>query len=172
MKPYRVALIQQQTRVIVEPKERNEIIDENLDRIFELLDWTALRLGDVKLAVFSEYSIIGQYRPRSVDEWLALAETIPGDVTDQIGRKAKERGCYIVGNLYERDDDWPGRLFNTSFIVDPDGKSSSSTGRTTAPTTSTPRTPAPATSIPSTPSVTARTPCSRWRTPISAGWGA
>ena len=122
MKPYRVALIQQQTRVIVEPKERNEIIDENLDRIFELLDWTALRLGDVKLAVFSEYSIIGQYRPRSVDEWLALAETIPGDVTDQIGRKAKERGCYIVGNLYERDDDWPGRLFNTSFIVDPDGQ--------------------------------------------------
>ena len=122
MKPYRVALIQQQTRVIVEPKERNEIIDENLDRIFELLDWTALRLGDVKLAVFSEYSIIGQYRPRSVDEWLALAETIPGDVTDQIGRKAKERGCYIVGNLYERDDDWPGRLFNTSFIVDPDGE--------------------------------------------------
>ena len=122
MKPYRVALIQQQTRVIVEPKERNEIIDENLGRIFELLDWTALRLGDVKLAVFSEYGIIGQYRPRSVDEWLALAETIPGDVTDQIGRKAKERGCYIVGNLYERDDDWPGRLFNTSFIIDPDGQ--------------------------------------------------
>ena len=35
---------------------------------------------------------------------------------------SKERGCYIVGNLYERDDDWPGRLFNTSFIVDPDGQ--------------------------------------------------
>jgi len=89
MKPYRVALIQQQTRVIVEPRERNAIIDENLGRIFELLDWTALRLGDVKLAVFSEYGIIGQYRPRSVDEWLALAETIPGDVTEQIGRKAR-----------------------------------------------------------------------------------
>jgi len=36
MKPYRVALIQQQTRVIVDPKQRNEIIDENLSRIFEL----------------------------------------------------------------------------------------------------------------------------------------
>lgn len=28
MEPYRVALIQQQTRVIVEPKQRNRIVDE------------------------------------------------------------------------------------------------------------------------------------------------
>ncbi len=122
MKPYRVALIQQQTRVIVDTKQRNEIVRENLDRIFELLDWTFLRLGEVKLALFSEYGIIGQYRPRSVDEWLELAETIPGEVTEEIGKKARERGCYIAGNLYERDPEWPGRLFNTSFIVSPEGK--------------------------------------------------
>jgi predicted amidohydrolase len=122
MKPYRVALIQQQTRVIVNPNDRNEIIRENLNRVFELLDWTFLRLGGVKLAAFSEYGIIGQYRPRTVDDWLKLAETIPGEVTERIGKKAQEKGCYIAGNLYERDDDWPGRLFNTSFIVSPEGK--------------------------------------------------
>jgi predicted amidohydrolase len=122
MRPYRVALIQQQTRVIVDPKQRNEIVKENLDRILELLDWTFLRLGGVKLAVFSEYSIIGQYRPRTVDEWLSLAETIPGEVTEKVGKKAKERGCFICGNVYERDDEWHGRLFNTSFIVSPEGK--------------------------------------------------
>ncbi|MBI4524969.1 MAG: hypothetical protein HY695_14295 [Deltaproteobacteria bacterium] len=122
MKPYRVALIQQQTRVIVDPRQRNEIVQENLDRIFELLDWTFLRLGGVRLAAFSEYGIIGQYRPRSVDEWLELAETIPGEVTEEIGKKARERGCYIAGNLYERDSEWPGRLFNTSFIVSPDSQ--------------------------------------------------
>lgn len=122
MKPYRIALIQQQTQVIVDPKLRNQIIDENLTRIFELLDWTFLRLGAVRLAAFSEYGLIGQYRPRSVDEWLELAETIPGEVTERIGRKAKERGCYIVGNLYERNDEWSGRLFNTSFIVSPEGR--------------------------------------------------
>lgn len=91
MKPYRVALIQQQTRIIVDPEKRDEIIRENLDRIFELLDWTFLRLGGVKLAAFSEYGIIGQYRPRSVAQWLALAETIPGEVTERIGQKARER---------------------------------------------------------------------------------
>jgi predicted amidohydrolase len=122
MKPYRVALIQQQTRVIVDPTTREQVLHENLSRIFELLDWTFLRLGAVKLAAFSEYGLIGQYRPRSVDQWLELAETIPGEVTERIGMKARERGCYIAGNLYERDDAWPGRLFNTSFIVSPEGK--------------------------------------------------
>jgi len=122
MKPYGVALIQQQTRVIVDPKQRDEIVHANLERIFELIDWTVLRLGNVKLVTFSEYGIIGQYRPRSVEEWLSLAETIPGEVTERIGKKARERSCHIAGNLYERDDDWPGRLFNTSFIVSPEGK--------------------------------------------------
>jgi len=122
MKPYRVALIQQETRVIVDPRQRDEIVDANLSRVFELIDWTFLRLGGVKLAMFSEYGIIGQYRPRSVDEWLALAETIPGPLTERIGKKAKSLGMYISGNLFERDPDWPGRLFNTSFIVSPEGK--------------------------------------------------
>ncbi|MFQ5850327.1 MAG: nitrilase-related carbon-nitrogen hydrolase [Candidatus Binatia bacterium] len=29
-------------------------------------------------------------------------------------------GANLSGNLYERDKDWPGRLFNTSFIVSPE----------------------------------------------------
>jgi predicted amidohydrolase len=122
MKPYRIALIQQETRVIVDPKQRDEIVNANLERIFELIDWTFLRLGGVKLAMFSEYGVIAQYRPRSVDEWLAIAETIPGDLTDKIGAKARSLGMYISGNVFERDPDWPGRLFNTSFIVSPEGK--------------------------------------------------
>src|SRR3974390_630577 len=117
MRPYRVALIQQETRVIVETRDREEIVNANLNRIFELLDWSALRLGKVSLAVYSEYGVIGQYRPRSVDEWLGIAETIPGEVTERIGAKARNLGCHIAGNLFERDPAWPERLFNSSFIV-------------------------------------------------------
>lgn len=120
--PYRVALIQQQTEVITDVRKRDDVIDRNISRILELLDFTYSRLGSVKLATISEYSIIGQYRPRSVAEWLEIAETIPGPVTDRLGKKAKALGCFIAGNVFERDDAWPGRYFNTSFIVDPDGK--------------------------------------------------
>ena len=122
MKPYRVALVQQETRVIVDKRQRDDVIESNLARVLELIDWTVLRLGDVKLAMFSEYGIIGQFRPRSVEEWLEIAETIPGDVTEKIGAKAKSLGMFISGNLFERDPDWPGRLFNSSFIVSPEGK--------------------------------------------------
>lgn len=122
IKPYKAALIQQETQVIVDPKDRDQIIEKNLDRIFELLHWTFNRVGEVRLAAFSEYGIIGQYRPRDVDEWIELAETIPGPVTDRIADKARELGCFIVGNLYERDAAWPGRLWNTNFIIDPQGE--------------------------------------------------
>lgn len=122
MKPYRVGLIQQETQVIVDPKDREAVIDKNLSRIFELLEWTVLRLGEVRLAAVSEYSVIGQYRPRTLEQWIELAETIPGPVTERMGEQARRFGCYLAGNLYERDPKWPGRLFNTSFIVDPNGE--------------------------------------------------
>jgi len=122
VKPYKVALIQQETKVIVDPKQRDSIIEQNLDRIFELLNWTYNRVGEVRLTAFSEYGVIGQYRPRSVDEWIELAETIPGPVTDRIAAEARRLGCYIMGNLYERDETWPGRLWNTNFIVNDEGE--------------------------------------------------
>jgi predicted amidohydrolase len=122
VKPYKVALIQQETKVIVDPKQRDSIIEQNLDRIFELLNWTYNRVGEVRLAAFSEYGVIGQYRPRSVDEWIEIAETIPGPVTDRIAAEARRLGCYIMGNLYERDETWPGRLWNTNFIIDDEGE--------------------------------------------------
>jgi hypothetical protein len=67
VQPYKVALIQQETKVIVNPADRDSIIEQNLDRIFELVQWTFNRVGEVRLAAFSEYGIIGQYRPWSVD---------------------------------------------------------------------------------------------------------
>jgi predicted amidohydrolase len=123
MRPYKVALIQQETHVISDADipRAEEIKNKNLSRIFELADFATARLGKISLACYSEYGVIAQYRPRSVDTWLEIAETIPGPLTERIGKKAKELGCFFSGNAFERDPLWPGRLFNTSFIVDPDG---------------------------------------------------
>ncbi|HJR61950.1 MAG TPA: nitrilase-related carbon-nitrogen hydrolase [Vicinamibacterales bacterium] len=49
---------------------------------------------------------------------LTLAETIPGPVTDQFSRKARELGVVVVLNLYERDGD---RAFDASPVIDADG---------------------------------------------------
>lgn len=49
---------------------------------------------------------------------LALAETIPGPVSEQFARKARELGVVVILNLYERDGD---RAYDASPVIDADG---------------------------------------------------
>jgi N-carbamoylputrescine amidase len=56
-------------------------------------------------------------RPASGDP-LVLAEPIPGPITDQFTRKARELGVVVVLNLYERDGD---RAYDASPVIDADG---------------------------------------------------
>lgn len=49
----------------------------------------------------------------------ALAETVPGPITEQLAAKAKAHGVVIVFNLYEVDA--KGRLFDSSPVIDADG---------------------------------------------------
>lgn len=55
---------------------------------------------------------------RATGDPLALAETIPGPVTDQFSRKARELGVVVILNLYERDGE---RAFDASPVIDADG---------------------------------------------------
>ena len=56
-------------------------------------------------------------RPAGVDP-LALAETVPGPITDLFSKKARELGIVVVLNLFERDGD---RAFDCSPVIDADG---------------------------------------------------
>jgi predicted amidohydrolase len=56
-------------------------------------------------------------RPAGSDP-LALAETVPGPITDLFARKAREFGVVVVLNLYERDG---ARAFDCSPVLDADG---------------------------------------------------
>lgn len=47
-----------------------------------------------------------------------LAETVPGPLTDQFSRKARELSVVTVLNLYERDG---GRAYDCSPVIDADG---------------------------------------------------
>ena len=56
-------------------------------------------------------------RPAGGDP-LALAETVPGPITDLFSRKARDLGVVVVLNLYERDGD---RAYDCSPVIDADG---------------------------------------------------
>jgi N-carbamoylputrescine amidase len=52
------------------------------------------------------------------EDHLALAETIPGPITDVFCRKARELGVVVILNLYERSGN---RAFDASPVIDADG---------------------------------------------------
>jgi len=52
-----------------------------------------------------------------------MALEFPGPETEALGRKARELNVYLAGNAYViRDEDFPDRYFNKSFLIDPKGE--------------------------------------------------
>src|SRR4029453_11064416 len=55
--------------------------------------------------------------------WIDKAcDTIPGRATAPLQALAAHNRIYIAGNLFERDPRWPGRFFNSCFLIDPRGE--------------------------------------------------
>jgi predicted amidohydrolase len=52
------------------------------------------------------------------ERWALVADTIPGAVTNKLGKMARENGFYLIVGLPERDKD---RIFNSAVLIDPQG---------------------------------------------------
>src|SRR5438128_1587692 len=76
----------------------------------------------VRLVVFPEFGHAAPIYP-TVEELLDhLAVPIPNEHTDRYGLKAREHGVYIqTASFLERDDRYPGHVFNTTCLIGPDG---------------------------------------------------
>jgi len=122
MYPYDVALIQSPCHVVRRLDERDELIKKNIQRINELAGFAANRVGEIKLAVTGEYSLFGQFRPRSLEEWIAMALPIPNLATDLLAEAAVKLQIYLTGHFLERHPEFPGRYFNSTVLIDPRGK--------------------------------------------------
>jgi predicted amidohydrolase len=76
----------------------------------------------VRLLAFPEF---GHAAPiyATVDELLdRLAVPIPNEHTERYHAKARDHGVYIqTATFLERDDHYPGHLFNTTCLIGPDG---------------------------------------------------
>jgi predicted amidohydrolase len=76
----------------------------------------------VRLLAFPEFAHAAPVYP-TADELLdRLAVPIPNDHTDRYCRKAREHNAFIqTGTFLERDDRFPGHVFNTTCLIGPDG---------------------------------------------------
>jgi predicted amidohydrolase len=106
------------------PRSRADI-PRQVDRMLAMIDYAVLGyapFGPVRLLAFPEF---GHAAPiyETVEELLdRLAVPVPNEHTDRYRQKARQHGVYIqTASFLERDDRWPGHVFNTTCLVGPDG---------------------------------------------------
>lgn len=80
----------------------------------------------VKLMVLPEgtfQSMLVGFKGGDRKQEAAMAIDLPGPETDALGRKARELNVYVAANAYVvRDEAFPDRYFNKSFIIAPSGE--------------------------------------------------
>jgi len=76
----------------------------------------------VKLVVFPEFAHAAPVYPTARELLAKLAIPVPNEHTERYAEKAKEYGIYVqTGTFIERDDRYPGVVFNTTCLIGPEG---------------------------------------------------
>ncbi len=76
----------------------------------------------VRLVAFPEFGHSAPIYPTVEELYDRLAVPIPNEHTDRYRDKARERGVWIqTASFLERDDKYPGHVFNTTCLIGPDG---------------------------------------------------
>lgn len=123
--PYQAIAVQSDVTVAdpTDPAAVQRMIKTNLGRCMDLVDYVQgeSRYGP-RLMVFPEFGITGVPEDRTLENFRAVSIELPGEVTETIGEVARRHSVFLAMNAFERDEDWPGRVFNTSFIIDPQGE--------------------------------------------------
>jgi predicted amidohydrolase len=102
-----------------------EGIQAHVDHMLAMIDRSVVGYAPffpVRLVVFPEFGHAAPIYP-TVDELLdRLAVPLPNEHTDRYRMKARQHGIYIqTGTFLERDDRYPGHVFNTTCLIGPEG---------------------------------------------------
>jgi len=94
-------------------------------RMAEMIEQTIIGYEpffDVRLLVFPEFAHAVPIYNSVKKLYDDLAVELPNEHTDVYERLAKKHGCYIqTGSFLERDDRFPGAVFNTTCLIGPGG---------------------------------------------------
>src|SRR5687768_8119213 len=91
----------------------------NLDAAVALLDQLA---GRATVACLPELFTTGYHLDLLGTEFARLAETVPGETTERLGEVARRLRLAIIGGLVERDENRPGVLYDSLFVLDAAGR--------------------------------------------------
>ncbi len=123
IEPWRVTCMQTYTQALNGCSNREEamaVVNTSLDRWEQLIRGQAR--NDTKLVLFPEFGLQGFPVGESAEAWIEKAcLDLPGPETGRLQKLAQELKIFIGANGYWRDPLFPGRYFNTSFLIDTSG---------------------------------------------------
>ena len=106
------------------PTDRSQMRG-NTQRMLSMIDSAvagSIPFLPVRLVVFPEFAHAAPVYATVAELISKLATPIPNEHTELIGRKAREYDIYIqTGSMLETDPQWPGRVFNTTCLIGPEG---------------------------------------------------
>ncbi len=98
------------------------IIKENIAHALGLIDEAVQGAEPAKLVVLPEFALQGPPHGLPSAAWIEKACCpVPGAIAEPLQELARRRQIYIGAHQFESDAEWPGRYFNTCFLIDPDG---------------------------------------------------
>ncbi len=106
------------------PEHRGEI-ESKVTRMIEMIDHAVGGYAPflpVKLLVFPEFAHAAPVYPTAAELCKHLTVPVPNEHTERYAEKARELGVYIqTGTFLEEDPRWPGKVFNTTCLIGPEG---------------------------------------------------
>jgi predicted amidohydrolase len=123
--PWRATCIQTVSKLAVKGGDRSaawSIVDANIRNALGLIERAIETDAPAKLVVMPEFALQGPPHGMAVAQWIDLACcTIPGPITEPFQKFAQAHRIYIGGHQFDCDPEWPGRYFNTAFLIGPSG---------------------------------------------------
>jgi predicted amidohydrolase len=119
---YDVLLGQVTVRHVIDEANAAETLRRNVDHALEVVGRFSAA-PDTRLVVFPEFFLQGSRIGRMPQLWPAAAINLRSSPhIERLAKFAQANKVFLCGAVLESDDDWPGYLFNTAFILDDDGE--------------------------------------------------
>lgn len=117
---YDVVLGQTYTRAFHDPEDFPAVHQANIDHALATVRRQA-QIPSVRLAVFSEFFLQGTAGSRTKAMWDTIGIPLDGPTFERLGEFAQDNRIYVAGAVLERNPHFPGRFFNTAFLLNDSG---------------------------------------------------
>lgn len=119
---YDILLGQVNVRHVADAGSAREVMDRNLEHAMDVTGRFAVA-PDTRLVVFPEFFLQGSRMGRLPQLFPVAGVNLKASPhIDRLARFAQDHKVHVCGAVLEIDDDWPGHLFNTAFILDDAGQ--------------------------------------------------